>query len=69
VADVRARLLLYDEANRVAAGEAVHARIPPHPPTGVRAVSPLPRTGRVGSHEVGGLHTPVGGEGTGGELP
>jgi O-succinylbenzoic acid--CoA ligase len=68
VADVRARLLLYDEANRAAAGEAVLALSAPHPPTpsrsrgegeyevssrpvqgegpGVRAISPLPRTGR-----------------------
>jgi o-succinylbenzoate---CoA ligase len=56
VANIRPRLLLYDEANREAAEEAAHALNAPHSPAGVcntplrsrgegeYAVSPLPRT-------------------------
>ena len=48
VADVRARLLLYDEANRAAARVAVHTLTAPHPPTGV-CNTPLPVRGRGGT--------------------
>src|ERR687886_2896578 len=58
VADVRARLLLYDEVNRAAAEEAAHALTAPHPPIpspfegeGEYEVSPLPHTGRGGRGE------------------
>src|SRR5205085_5630241 len=56
VADVRARLLLYDEANREAAGAVVHALTPPHRP-------PPPPSRGEGEHEVSPLS--VQGEGPG----
>src|SRR2546423_54036 len=61
VADVRARLLLYDEANRAAARVAVHTLTAPHPPTGV-CNTLLPSRGE-GEYEVS--PRPVQGEGPG----
>jgi ADP-heptose:LPS heptosyltransferase len=69
----RARDLGFDAAHEAEYWSRIVALVAPHPPTpspsrgeGERVASPLPvRTGKVrcAPHEVGGLPTPVGGEG------